>query len=126
MGFDLKAWWREVRQVPWASVYVKHPLTCGALEVVVVCGACGFKAWVLTRQGDCAQFAFLNQGFEVAIDRGHAQPWDVLLCSIQHFLRKQRTLCVSDGALNGVALPSIAFHGLMIMQFHYDACCACL
>jgi hypothetical protein len=57
--------------------------------------------------------AFLNQGLDVAIDRGFAEGWMTMLRSLQHFIWRERPVGFKEGIADRGLLPclNLSFHG---------------
>ncbi len=99
-------------QLPGASMDVVHRLTTPTLKmmVMVVMTVRELKPRRLSGQMDSLHPTLVQQGIEIAIDRGQAQAGRFRLGLLQHLSRQQRSGSPLQGVFDGAALAGVSFH----------------
>jgi hypothetical protein len=97
-------------------MHIKYPQALCALKVVVVLVAGDFKARVVPRQAYLHQDIFFYQRFDVAVDRRDAQARHLSLRCVQHFLRQQGPVGLSNRVSDGCSLSGVSFHALSLTE----------
>lgn len=73
-------------------------------------------ARAFARQLHRLQRSILQQGLDVAVDRGHAQALHGFARAVQHLLRGEGALGICNRRQDGGALPGGSFHGGAVPQ----------
>ena len=98
MVIDHKALRRELGEVTWTSVDVKHAIALLALKVVVVMVMLHqLESWAVTWQENRLEDALIHHGLQIPVDRRNAQPRRVLHGDPQDLHWQQRTLLLLKG-----------------------------
>lgn len=107
---EFETFWREVGEIAGALLDFKHLAAGAAVEVVMVRFAGDFVARGLTGHFDLHDSAIGDEGFQRAIDGGHAHAAHATLGKIEDLASGNRTMRLGNDRLDRVALLGVAFH----------------
>lgn len=110
MIFELEAFGREVGKVAGALLDFVHPAAGAAVKVVVVSLAGDLVARGLSRHFDLDDPAVGDEGFQGAIDRGHAHPAHASLREIENLTSGNGAVGFGNNRADRIPLPGVSFH----------------
>ncbi len=100
MTVELKTAGYQSSQISDTAVGFKHPVTGSATEMMMMPFAGDFVTLGLSRQLDRYEPALFSQAFERPVYGGDAQPRDVALSGIKHFMWPQWAVCFLEDLPN--------------------------